>query len=160
RLRQQQSTLLPIRISLRPRYSFTGSREASPLSGETGIPLAKRPDCVVAERGSTGLAVRHELEQRGLGREPVGAVVALSEAGGAPGGGQPGGEALEQRLGGLRRGLPPQRRIEVRDHHVVGLYGLEPAGLELRVSPSEDDRRCRVPNGTVGCGRLALKLGR
>ena len=99
----------------------------SVLSG--AIQTASSPRPIRSARPSND-----ELEQRGLGRRPVGRVVATGEQRGDLLGREPVG-IRGQELGRVVRRSPPfQGRIEVRDQDVVRRDRLEPAGHQA--SPS------------------------
>ena len=68
---------------------------------------------------------------------------------------------MREQLGGtVGRQAPVERRVEVGDHHVVGLERLEAAGLQAPPALLEDDRRRGEADLPVADPRLALQLGR
>ena len=70
-------------------------------------------------------------------------------------------EVVKQRAGILRRRLTLERRVQVGDHHVVGLDGLKTARLQPpAIRGLEHQRRRRVANRSVAVAGLALELRR
>ena len=107
------------------------------------------------------LARARRGDQRVLGLVEVGRVLVLGHDQRDLGGRQTVREGLQD-LGGVLGGRAAREaRVEVGDEHVVGLEGLEAAGLERHaLLVLEAHARRGVADAAVGVGVLVLELGR